>query len=195
MSYLRGPLTRDQIATLSADEKSSRRPCRAGPAPAAASRRPERRHAERGRRATEQLPGRCRRRHAGAPDGRHRGRCRLPRGRQRDGDGRSPRRARGWPPRRSSSARITYKDTRADVDHDEEVQAILTPLAERVDLAVATEIRRRDRRRHERATGRRGVRAARTRRSRSGGGGPRSNGRGSISSCAPRRSRSSPTRS
>ena len=139
MSYLRGPLTRDQIATLMADQKAdagerrprptsvrrlrcplrcqpcSRRACRRDPARGSVN--DETSDAARGRRRRPGALGRRRRAVAGHVGG-------DPRGTRYEA---------------AIVARVAlrYDDDKADLVHDEEYEAVLFPLTEPVDVSRA----------------------------------------------------------
>ena len=139
MSYLRGPLTRDQIATLMAEQKAAARRRRAGDdarprrlrrcrPPSGAAPREHGRLPPR-RRGVELRPTGRHGRDAGGRRG-HRGALGRPR-RAVAGDASAAIRRRP-PRRRRSSPRVAlrYDEAKADLVHDEEYEAVLFPLAD-----------------------------------------------------------------
>ena len=142
MSYLRGPMTRDQIqqvmastvaatATPAPPAAAPRRRGRAAAAPA--PHRPPRRRDRSGRHAGDAGGRRRRRRALGRP-----GRAVARRGRRRR------RRRRRTPPAVVARVALRYDETKADLVHDQEYEAVLFPLGSHVD--VTTRRRRRLRR-------------------------------------------------
>ena len=145
MSYLRGPLTRDQITADGRAGDGARRPPPLPPAAPAAADRPRRRRAAAAPPAAA-TPRRARRPGRRRDPAHARGRRRHPGPLARPGRavGAAGRRRRRWQRgyQAAAVARVSlrFDDEKADLVHDEEWEAVLYPLAAHPDPAAAVAV-------------------------------------------------------